>query len=145
MNGHSLGPGVIAFLVSVAAGVGLNLISVPTAMLELASDKELRTSPAAWSIMPPCRYSIAPGSTLAGFSFRSIHPPGNVSFSIQGEKKWPVATDDDDDIFPGVNSGALEDNVPGVTTGPVRMQSCSGAADGAVCDDGYFCNGPDHC
>lgn len=96
--------------------------------------------------MPPCRYSIAPGSTLAGFSFRSIHPPGNVSFMIQGEKKWPVATDEDDDLGPGADPDVRVDSVSGETTGPVPVQICSGPdTDGAVCDDGYFCNGPDTC
>jgi hypothetical protein len=95
--------------------------------------------------LPPCRYSIAPGSTLAGFSFRSVHPPGNVPFMIQGEKKWPVATDESDDLGPGINSDVRVDSVSGETTGPVPVQSCAGAADGVECDDGYFCNGPDTC
>jgi hypothetical protein len=94
--------------------------------------------------LPPCRYSIAPDSKLGGFSFRSVHPPGKVPFMIQGYKKWPVATSESDDLGPNANPDIRVDSVSGETTGPVPVQTCRGA-DGAACDDGYFCNGPDTC
>lgn len=95
--------------------------------------------------LPPCQHSIAPGSMLDGFSFKSIHPPGSVQYRIQGEKKWPVATDEDDDLGSAGNSDIFADSAPGETIGPVPVQTCVGAPNGADCDDGYFCNGDDSC
>jgi len=96
--------------------------------------------------VPPCRYSIAPGSKLSGFSFRSIHPPGDVKYWIQGETPLPVTTDDDEPMA-GAGVSFHNDSVSGVINGggPVSLHTCSGAVDGQACDDGLFCNGADTC
>jgi hypothetical protein len=93
--------------------------------------------------LPLSLYAIPPGGTQSGFGFRSIYPPAQVRYWIQGETPIPVVVGDDD-----IEIGAadLEHNsYSSFTQGAVVPATCLGATDVSPCDDGVFCNGSDAC
>lgn len=93
--------------------------------------------------LPLSLHAIPPGTTQSGFGFKSVYPPAQVRYWIQGETPIPVIIGDDD-IDVG-NADLEHDSYSSLTQGPVVPATCVGAPNGRPCDDGIFCHGSDAC
>lgn len=73
--------------------------------------------------VPPSPFTIAPTSTLSGFSFESPHPPGSVPFFVQGETKLAQVAGDVSDLpLEGAEvPDFTQDSYAGQTVGPVPI------------------------
>lgn len=72
------------------------------------------------SSVPPSPFTVAQGTALAGFSFRSPDPPANVQFFAQGETPLPQIGEEEVD-FPYEILDFTEDSFNGSTVGPVPV------------------------
>lgn len=76
---------------------------------------------------PPLKlfYTVKPGKSLSGFSFKSSSPPGPVKFFAEGESEAPTTTptaydDEPEPNCPGFNEGPrFKTMLGGVTEGPI--------------------------
>lgn len=72
--------------------------------------------------IPPAAKSIRPGTSLSGFRFVSLDPPGEVTFYAQGETQLPLlAPGADADALPPWDDHITVDSVSGTTIGPVPL------------------------
>lgn len=76
--------------------------------------------------IPPPLFPVKPGSSLGGFSFKSPHPPGRVTFYVTGFAPLPAAPSEAEaeslmELCPEVSGTFFDLAVRGTTQGPATF------------------------
>lgn len=118
-----------------------DLSSDPRKVLWLASAVDPATADdvSGDASLPPSIANIKPGSSLGGFSFRSVNPPGPVGYTAFGyasvafSASDPASADDEwEDLSTEIAAQCTADGKGGVTTGPRLPTTGLPSAPGAL-------------